>query len=64
MGSRGRGALSASLLGSVSHYALNRGHVPVLIIATDDEAPQPPSACDAERAGSATVPGDALTAAT
>jgi nucleotide-binding universal stress UspA family protein len=32
MGSRGRGALSASLLGSVSHYALNHSDVPVLIV--------------------------------
>ena len=32
MGSRGRGALAASLLGSVSHYALNHGQVPVLIV--------------------------------
>ena len=37
MGSRGRGALSASLLGSVSHYALNHSQVPVLIIHTEDE---------------------------
>jgi nucleotide-binding universal stress UspA family protein len=38
MGSRGRGALTASFLGSVSHFALNHSHVPVLIVHTDDEA--------------------------
>src|SRR6202012_6004199 len=38
MGSRGRGALSASLLGSVSHYALNHSQVPVLIVHAEDEA--------------------------
>jgi nucleotide-binding universal stress UspA family protein len=32
MGSRGRGALTASVLGSVSHYALNHASVPVLIV--------------------------------
>jgi nucleotide-binding universal stress UspA family protein len=38
MGSRGRGALTASVLGSVSHYALNHSRVPVLIIhAPEDE---------------------------
>ncbi|HWE12377.1 MAG TPA: universal stress protein [Solirubrobacteraceae bacterium] len=37
MGSRGRGALTASVLGSVSHYALNHCHVPVLIVHEDDE---------------------------
>ena len=37
MGSRGRGALSASVLGSVSHYALNHAQIPVLIIHTEDE---------------------------
>jgi nucleotide-binding universal stress UspA family protein len=38
MGSRGRGALAASLLGSVSHYALNHGRVPVLIVHASEDA--------------------------
>lgn len=38
MGSRGRGALTASFLGSVSHYALNHCEVPVLIVHTEDDA--------------------------
>lgn len=32
MGSRGRGALTASVLGSVSHFALNHSRVPVLVV--------------------------------
>src|SRR5207244_11430783 len=32
MGSRGRGAMRAALLGRVSHYVLNHRPVPVLIV--------------------------------
>ncbi len=35
MGSRGRGAIRAALLGSVSHYILNRSRTPVLIVHAD-----------------------------
>jgi len=38
MGSRGRGALAAPFLGSVSHFALHHGDVPVLIIHEADQA--------------------------
>src|ERR1700760_959226 len=37
LGTRGRGALSAAVLGSVSHYALNHSDVPVLIVRAEGE---------------------------
>jgi nucleotide-binding universal stress UspA family protein len=42
LGTRGRGALSAAVLGSVSHYALNHCHVPVLIVRAEGKGePEP-----------------------
>jgi nucleotide-binding universal stress UspA family protein len=42
MGSRGRGGLKATLLGSVSHYVLNHSPIPVLIAHAPDESERPP----------------------
>lgn len=36
MGSRGRGAVASSLLGSVSHHTLNHSPVPVLIVHSQE----------------------------
>jgi nucleotide-binding universal stress UspA family protein len=51
LGTRGRGALSAAVLGSVSHYALNHCHVPVLIVrAEEEDEPEPKLPCEATAA--------------
>jgi nucleotide-binding universal stress UspA family protein len=40
MGSRGRGAMLAMALGSVSHYVVNHSPIPVLIVHADPERRQ------------------------
>jgi nucleotide-binding universal stress UspA family protein len=51
MGSRGRGALTASLLGSVSHYALNHMPIPVLIVHADRDHRESDAERTAETSG-------------
>lgn len=61
MGSRGRGALAASLLGSVSHYALNHSPVAVLIVHAAERACAEAARLDTEPHSSAdpATPGPA-----
>jgi nucleotide-binding universal stress UspA family protein len=47
MGSRGRGAVASSLLGSVSHHALNHSPVPVLIVHAREEDHDAPNGSEA-----------------
>jgi nucleotide-binding universal stress UspA family protein len=41
IGSRGRGAVSSAVLGSVSHFVLNHGTVPMLIVHDNGESSRP-----------------------
>jgi nucleotide-binding universal stress UspA family protein len=59
MGSRGRGGLKASILGSVSHYALNHSPIPVLIVHEDTKR----TPADAERSAGAPDRASAAAAA-
>lgn len=57
IGSRGRGAFKASLLGSVSHHALNHSPIPVLVIHADERELHIPQTQQAPR-GAPVAPGD------
>jgi nucleotide-binding universal stress UspA family protein len=57
IGSRGRGAFKSSLLGSVSHHALNHSPIPVLVIHADEHEMFVPQAQQAPR-GAPVTPGD------
>ena len=47
MGSRGRGAIASSVLGSVSHFALNHCPIALLVIHDEEHAEQPGEVQDA-----------------
>ena len=57
IGSRGRGAFKASLLGSVSHHALHHSPIPVLVIHDDEHELHVPKTQQAPRETPVT-PGD------
>ena len=57
IGSRGRGAFKASLLGSVSHHALNHSPIPVLVIHADEQVLHVPRTQQAPLGASAS-PGE------
>ena len=57
IGSRGRGAFKASLLGSVSHHALNHSPIPVLVIHADEHELHIPQTQQAPRE-SPVAPGE------
>jgi nucleotide-binding universal stress UspA family protein len=64
MGSRGRGALSASFLGSVSHYALNHCQVPVLIVHIEGDAATDAAKSDARAPAASSPPSVSAAGAT
>ncbi|MEA2208558.1 MAG: hypothetical protein QOF54_1035 [Solirubrobacteraceae bacterium] len=51
MGSRGRGAVRAVLLGSVSHYVLHHARVPVMIVHADQQPEDGGTAAPSDASG-------------
>jgi nucleotide-binding universal stress UspA family protein len=57
MGSRGLGAVRSALLGSVSHYVLHHGRVPVLITRAEESDAKPERDAEAAEAAKASTAG-------